>query len=41
MLIEKGYAKFKHSYEAIDGGVDRYAMVDLTGASASLQHVLH
>ncbi|KNC49323.1 uncharacterized protein AMSG_05321 [Thecamonas trahens ATCC 50062] len=31
MLIEKAYAKFKGSYEAIDGGVDRYAMVDLTG----------
>ena len=31
MMIEKAYAKLKGSYQNIDGGVDRYAMVELTG----------
>jgi Calpain family cysteine protease len=30
-LIEKAYAKLHMCYQNIDGGVERYAMCDLTG----------
>jgi len=32
-ILEKAYAKFHRCYENIDGGVEKYAMMDLTASS--------
>ena len=38
-LIEKAYAKLHGSYEALDGGSEGYALVDLSGGCEENMYV--